>query len=475
MATREVKCPFCNGEVLPKKNARPFSKISGFVQRTFNIKIPTGLMGWLQQNNSVSKDSIWKNSGECTCKGKKSFKDPSDDSAKWEAVKGNAQAAAKEIEQAEADIGAVGGNFYSLVQGHALLEFGLGMNDAPSYRVDKEKSIRNKGLLDPSKTNTKQGGPIPEGAPANHVQGINSLASPGGHLQIKCANKMTLQTGAQGLDFNTGGPLTISGGITRITGPEISIGTQTGRLALEGETLNLNGKSIEAAPSDGHFFVKGTISNTGNLMVGGHAHLESASVVKMETTGRNEVTSPAANTDTYQGPAFWSYYEGLPAAMKDLLGYVTANLTNPVHAQQIVTPRFVQGITDKMQNLAYHMRFTESLPTGVIYPGFCLVIGTGNLGYPVVSVNPSFVPIWNFPHCHAAPDNNHTHEVRVPDIDYSADSEEELRGKQSGVSASAPLHKTQTQNNGFLELLWSVIGLVFVPPAKELYENTYNK
>lgn len=471
---RQTPCPFCNGEVLSKRSGRPFAGISGFLQRTFNIKVPTALLGFIKERTPVSKKSILKEPCEA-CGGKSTIDDPSDDTDKWNQVKSNAQSRSQEIEEQEAKIGSLGGNRYTIIQGCDLLEVGIGMNDAPSYRVDKEKSVRNKGLIDVSKTNTKQGGPIPEGAPANHIQGINSMASPGGHYMIKCANKFSVVAGAQGVEIRSGGPLTINAGITKITGPEVSIGTQTGRCLIEGETVNLNGKSIEVAPSDGHFFVKGTISNTGNLMVGGHGHLESASVVKMETTGRNEVTKPSAPTDTYSGPAFWGAYENIKATVKDTLGYVVANTTNPVHAQQIVTPRFVQGLSDKVQNIAYSCRPWEFKPTGVILPGYCLVIGVGNHGAPVVSVNPGFVPVWNFPHSHALPDSNHTHEVRIPDIDCSADSAEDLRGRQSGVAAAAPLHKTSTSSATFLQGLWSVISLPFVGAGKALYEKTYVK
>jgi len=62
----------------------------------------------------------------------------------------------------------------------------------------------------------------------------------------------------------------------------------------------------------------------------------------------------------------------------------------------------------------------------------------------------------------------HTHEVRVPDLDYSADSAGEVRGKQGGISASAPLHK---QSTGALEAgiaLFQSVGSIFVAAWKGL-------
>lgn len=465
MATqREIPCPFCSGQVLVKNGGRAFSSISGFLQRSFAIRIPTNLLSYIQEKLPVSKKEIIK--GKCeACDGKGTIKDPSDDNERYNKVKQNAESKSKEIIELEGKLAPPCGNRYTIIQGCDLLEVGLGMNDAPSYRVDKEKSVRNKGLIDPSKTNTKKGGPqIPEGGKANHVQGLNPLASPGGHYLIKCSNKFSILVGAQGIDINTGGPIVINGGITKITGPEITIGTQTGRLSLQGDVVDISGKSVEIAPTDGHFFVKGTISNTGNLMVGGHNHSESLSFVKAECIGRNEITKPAAPSDMYSGPAFWGSIsaEGVTSALKDLAGFVTSKTANPTEAQQLLTPRFVDGLRDKVLNLTYTTRPRELKPSGIMLPGECVVVGTGNLGFPVTCTNPQPILLYNFPHIHALPDLVHTHEVRIPDIDCSADSAQDLRNRQGGVSANAPLHKTSASSIKAAVSLFQTIGSVFV-------------
>ena len=477
---REIQCPFCTGQVLTKNGGRLFSTISGFLQRSFAIRIPTGLLSFIQEKMPVSKKSILK--GKCeACGGKGSIKDPSDDSEKYEKVKQIAQSKSKEILELEAKLAPPCGNRYTIIQGCDLLEVGLGMNDAPSYRVDKDKSVRSKGLIDPSKTNTKKGGPqIPEGGKANHVQGLNPIASPGGHYMIKCSNKFTLLAGAQGIDITTGGPVTISGGITRIIGPEIIIGSQTGRLALNGDVVDIAGKSIEVSPTDGHLFVKGTISNTGNLMVGGHTHSESVSFTKAECIGKNETTKPAAPSDLYSGPAFWGGVgvEGLINALKDLAGFTISKVANPTEAQQIMTPRFVDGLKDKILNLTYNARPWEILPTGYILPGTVIsLMGTCPCNYPIPgsqAVGPIYgtvlapITLNNFPHIHALPDSVHTHEIRIPDIDCSADSAEDLRGKQGGVSAGAPLQKTSGNVVSAAVGLFQSISTLFVPTWKAI-------
>lgn len=456
---REVQCPFCTGQVLAKSSGRPFATISGFLQRSFAIVIPTAIMSYLKERMPVSKQAIFKE-GCPTCKGKGTIEDPSDDTAKYEQVKANFGAAAQEIQEAENQLAPTGGNRYTIIQGCDLLEVGLGMNDAPSYRVEIDKNIRNKGLVDPGQINTKKAGPqIPEGGFCNHVQGINSVASPGGHYVIKCSNKFTVLVGAQGIDMNTGGPFTINAGITRITGPEISIGSQKGRLSLQGDVVDIGGRSVEISPTDGHLFVKGTISNTGNLITGGHVHAESISFVKAECTGRNEASKVAAASDLTTGPAFWGSIatEGIAATVKDMIGFALNKTTSVVEAPQIMTPRFVESLRDKVMSMTYTMRPFEIVPTGVIFPGTCIVVGS--MG---VSVNPNFIPVFNFPHTHALPDGTHVHETRVPNIDFSADSAQEVRSKQSGVTAAAPLHKTSTSALQAVVGLFSSIGTIFV-------------
>ena len=469
---RESKCPFCSGEVLPKMAGRAFASISAFSQRSFNVKIPTEFLSKLAQNVPVSKASIFKD-GCPVCGGKGSIKDPSDDSDKYEQVKQIAMSKAEELLDLESKLAPPCGNRYTVIQGCDLLEVGLGMNTSPSYRVDRDKSIRSKGLVDPGKIDSEIAGPqIPEGATANHVQGLNPLPSPGGHYMIKCSNKFTLLTGSQGVDITTGGPLTISGGITRITAPEIVIGTQTGRLSLNGDVVDISGRSVEISPTDGHLFVKGTISSTGNLMVGGSLHAESLSFVKAECTGRNEMTKPAAPSDLHTGPAFWGGIgvEGIKAAMKDLVGFVASKTSNPVEAQQIMTTRFSEGLRDKMLNLTYHMRPWETKATGYILPGTRMLLqGTvpcnqgGTAGGIITATVISPIDVNNFPHSHALPDLEHCHEVRVPDLDYSSDSAAEVRGKQGGVASSAPLHKKTGGAQGIMASLFQPISTIFTP------------
>lgn len=469
MAQREIPCPNCSGpgsekSVLAKTAGRIFSKISGWLQRSFSITLPTALINYIKERTPIGRSTALND--KCiVCKGKQTIPDPSDDQERYEASAAIAQAKSQEILDNEALLG-TGGNRYTMVAGSDLLEVGIGMNDAPSYRVDPCASVRNWGNAGPGEgegqVNPSTAGlSVPRGAAANHVQGLNPPASPGGHYVIKCSNKFTIVTGAQGIDITTGGPITINGGITQITGPEVTVGTSTGRLVLEGETVNLNGKSIEVAPSDGHFYVRGTISNSGNMMVGGHAHLESASVVQLETTGKMESSDTSSASNIYGGPAFWGgpSIEGIAAALREIASYSVMNAnTNPNYLKTLSTPRFWLGFIDSATNLAYTIRPIEVVPTGI-----SLALG--------------FIPglIFNFPHIHALPDGMHQHEMRMPNIDYTADSAKELKGKQTGVEGPAPIGKKQTSVIDALVSAWQFVSSVFVAIAVPTQHGNYLK
>lgn len=457
---RQIQCPNCTGEVLTKKAGRPFASINAFLQRAFSIRIPNlAIIDWIKERLPVSKLTISK--GKCEyCGGKQVIDDPTDDTDKWEAVKANFDARKEEIEELEARLAPPCGNRYTVIQGCDLLEVGLGMNDTPSYRTEPEKDLANGRLLDPGEGDMKQGGPqIPKGAKRTLVVGCNPPASPGGHYVIKCSNKFSLVVGAQGIDITTGGPITINGGITQITGPQVTVGTSTGRCVIEGETVNLNGKSVEVAPSDGSFFVKGSLNATGNAVVAGHTHSESASIVQLETTGKNESSKIGAPGNTYGGPAFWGglAVEGIAAALKALSSYVLLNTTNPEHAKTIASPRFITGLQDEITNLLYTARPVEIIPTGICVVGSSVGI------------------VFNFPHVHAMPDQMHTHETRMPDIDCEADSAEELRRKQAGVTGPAPLHKKKTSFLDALTSVWGVISGIFVGTAIPTQHGNYIK
>jgi hypothetical protein len=87
-------------------------------------------------------------------------------------------------------------------------------------------------------------------------------------------------------------------------------------------------------------------------------------------------------------------------------------------------------------------------PTGYLIPGTPIsVVGTcpcnfGGIAGGIIAGNIlAPVPLYNVPHAHGLPEMMHSHDVVLPDMDYSSSSAQALRGKvsngmqESGVPA----------------------------------------
>jgi hypothetical protein len=447
MPQRQITCPFCTGSVLTKEAGKATST-QPLMKARFSMKIPLmSVASKIFEDPEKSKKSL--ETSPCkACGGKGTIPDPHDDTSKYEQAAQKAQQNASKILKEENKLGQPGGSRYTIIRGSDLLEVGLGFNDKPSYRVDKGTSVANDGIGNHKVPS------MPAGAKRNTVVGIQSpWPEDSGNYMIKCANNFQVLVGAGGIKMTTGGPVIISGGITQIVGPEVTIGSSTGGVTVEGETVMLRGKSIEAAPSEGHFFVKGSMSNTGNVSVGGHMHAESTSFVNAICAGRNDSTvcKPAAPSDSHTGPAVWGgiAVKGLTAALKDLVAFTTTPFSEPDGKGNLLTsPRGQAGFKDKMKAIAYQARPWEQKETGYILPGTqlkfvgtcpCNYGGTAAGSFNVIATN--FIKLNNFPHNHGMFDGVHSHDIRVPDMDFSSDNAEELRGKVlPGLDQNSPKH-----------------------------------
>jgi len=455
---REITCSICGGQILSTFTGRLFFYIGQFLQRFEHIVVPIGvILNYFKERGAIPAATALKTCG--ACQNKRKLKDPSDDSAKYAQAASIAQSLAPQIEAEEAKLQPPGGNVVFVTSGNIHVQSGLDINKHRSYRIE-EGGIRNKGVA-MATANSKYSARTSEGGTAKHVQGIQVPALPGGNYTIVSGNKFSLLTGAQGVDITTGGPINIDGGMTRITGPEVSIITQSGPISIEGDVVKLSGKSIEVSPSDGHLYTRGTMSCSGNCIVGGHAHSESASIVKLSTVGRNDNSKAASSSNIYGGPAFWGGQntEGITAALKELLAFTTVSTTHPVLVKEVgpLSFRYSQTLNDNFSNLAYMLRPRELVQTGVA------LLGEYEL------------PVYNYPHVHAMPDQPHSHGMRVPDIDCTAEHSEQLRGMFSDSSGHAPIHRKSTSLIDVLLALWEIISAVWVSTGKQLLEGNYKK
>lgn len=379
------------------------------------------------------------------CKGKKYLVDFTDDSEAYGQVASTLSAKANDIMEAEAKLG-LGGTRTTIIQGSDLLFVGLGFNN------NKTHEVVQGGAIAPS----MRGGKIPQqnAVPTNAVvgkQGSIGWPQQVGNYTIKCANKFNLLAGAGGITFATPGPLTFSAGMMKFVGPQLALGSSTGPLTLEGDSVNITGKAVSITPTGGELFVKGTINNTGNITSQGHAHFESVSFAKAICVGTNKSTTMANATPdvTITQAATW-YPRALTAALLDLQNYYQTVLTDTsTSAFRLLSPKENQNISDRLTSIAKLTVPLEEQPTGYLVPGTPIsIIGTcpcnyyGPSGGMITGTIASPVPLYNMPHAHGIPETMHKHEVLLPDMDFTNASVQAVRAKvmngaqESGVPAN---------------------------------------
>lgn len=431
LAQRLIPCPCCS----------PLNKVKEKIGGKNYFTVPFSDFKVPRFDHLIDKvadfDSNRREGESCkACNGTKQIADATDDSAKYQAAAQKIDQNAEKIMEREAKLG-LGGTRTTMIQGSDLLFVGLGFNNNKTYETVPGGSIAP----------TMNGGKIPQqgGVPANAVVGKQgSLAWPQqvGNYTIKCANKFNLLAGAGGISFTTPGPLTFSAGMLRFTGPQLALGCSNGPLTLEGESVNISGKAISVVPTSGEFFVKGNINNTGNMTVQGHAHFESMSFVKASCIGITKSTFMAkANPDVLQTqPATWGS-KALTSALLDLQTYVQAiPMDSKTSAFRLFSPKEGQNLADRLGAIASLALPWELKKTGYILKGTtCKATFNGSGPYDLLFNTDC--EVHNIPHVHGIPEMMHKHEITLPDMDYTNDSPQALRGKvingshESGVPA----------------------------------------
>jgi len=433
-------CPTCSGlnKVVDKIAGKNY-----FTIPFTNLKVPRfdHLI-----DKSPSFDENRRSGEKCgACGGSKKIADVTNDAAKYQQVNEKIQQNSEKILDKESKLG-LGGTRTTFIQGSELLFVGLGFNSNKTYETVQGGSIAP----------TMKGGKIPQqnATPVNAVVGKQgSIAWPQqvGNYSIKCANKFSLLVGAAGITMATPGPLTISSGITKIIGPQITIGCANGPLIFEGDSVNISGKAISITPSGGELFVKGNINNTGNVTCQGHAHFEGMSFAKASCVGINKSTFPTkANPDVTQTqPATWSS-SALATALLDLKTFTQSiPADSKTAAFRLLSPKEMQNMSDRVSSIAKLALPWELKPTGYILPGTQIkALGTfpcnwgGRAFGNMTGIVTALIPLNNFPHIHGLPEMMHKHEMTMPDMDYTSDSTEALRSKvldgthESGVPAN---------------------------------------
>jgi hypothetical protein len=452
---RKIPCNYCKGQVLATQNGRGTSSQALFPRlQNFLTSIGDLMSALLGGQKTISrKEAI---GGKCkTCGGSGFIEDVTDTSKQDQAAAQYLQGKAEKILELEKNLGnSPGGSMLERIAGAKVTIVGRTLNNAQSITVHKGKAAHPTSQVVVKGTPTTVG---PEkGKGTNVITGNNVPANTGGGFYyIQCGNKFKLTTGAQGIEMTSHGPISIDGSQVRLTGAEVTLGGNSGPTIIEGDHLQLNGQSIALTPSGeaGEVVIQGSASCSGNFKAGG-AYIENlyASSLTLPSTQISTKTA-AGTTDLVSGPAKWggTAAKAPVLAVQNLIKWITDSTTdiNLAGTMSPINPRSIMKNNDNMTNLIYSIIPIELTQTGI-------AIGTGNLGYPVIS------QVYNYPHTHALPDSPHTHDVTVPAISHDGNSNTDVvRQKFASAGGNTRIPASPTESgNPLTKMVGGVIGAV---------------
>ena len=460
---KQIPCPTCSGKVTTnnykqkEETQEGFTGITGFAART--------ALG-LAKNGPAKVASLFDK--KCpTCGGKGSLPDKTDLSKQQKAAAQVAESESESILKLEASLGPVGGNRHQVVVGDDMLEVGLGMNDSKSYKIVKD------GQVAPNGGNIEAKGTVPVYRKSSSVVGTNPLATPGGHYHIKCSNKFSVFAGAQGVDITSIGPVVIKGGITQITGPEVTIGSSAGQVTIEGEHLQLSGKSISITPDgggSGQVAIQGTLHTSGNAVIGGGLHVDGdVSFTGSTCAGKLDRTRVSSDPNQSTGPAQWQT-KAASNAVKDFIRKIVVQIADPTSV--LLSPRGMQNLQQEAISLVKKALPIEPVVTGWIVPGTQMIFsirgagqvvnegganGTINLTTATATVL-SPINLSDFPHHHILHDSAHSHDMFVPNIKL-VNTSEEVRKNAKTKETIAPVGIT-TDKSTLFSKLGGILGIL---------------
>jgi len=416
MSESTVSCPTCGGgkkQMISNSKKREGELIdTAFANVPYVPRLP---INKIIPDLPISSVSSAFKGGKCPdCGGKGTAKDGSDISKKVEAAEKAASAAKETMSKHEAELGPPGGDTTRVISGNETVQIGLVSNKAKSYATVPG------GQQVPSKVHIGEKGSAAGHATTDYVHGTNPLATPGGTYTLNVSNKISIICGAQGIDMNTNGPININGGITKITAPQMTIGSSTGTMSVEGKHTQITGGTVALNATDGdqQVHVQGSLGVQANVVIGGSLHTDGdVSMTSATMPSKLARTKFAGAPDKGTGQANWRM-TGAAHAAKDMGRTVSLFSADP--SLVMMTPRGQQVTMQKMRTLAYAMMPLE------MQTGICIVPGCG-VGM-----------VFNFPHVHSLADGAHTHDMEVPNIK-TVDSDEDLRKAVGNKQASTPI------------------------------------
>lgn len=476
---RKVECRYCKGEVLVE-NVQKTTSSQPSEPRKQNVLKSIGDLLSLFTGGPKKVPRREALGGECSTCGNTGFvEDVTDTSDADKAAADYLASKADRILELESKLGnSLGGNQLCRVAGAKIEIIGRTLNTAKSYTVHKGKGAARDGAK-----LTADGRPAlpvgPEkGKGSNVITGNNVPANTGGGLYfIQCGNKFKLVSGSQGIEFSSTGPITFDGGMVRFTGAEVSVGSKTGPLLVEGDSIEMvsNAGSINFTPGGaGTVGINGSIA-AANIQAGGiaaaHAFLDGATMPE-----RQEITKVSSgNTDLVNGPALWGG-ESPSGKLKSFAVKNAVKMTqdfssDPALAGGVgpLNPRNKLKMNDNMASIAYSEIPFEGPPTGYILEGAMIEIeltgipglrdGENRLcsfdaGAQVKGKVVKKIPLNNFPHEHGLPDQPHGHNFIGPAINSAGNTSKSVQESAvaAGINSRVPAQAGAESGNTLAKL-----------------------
>lgn len=172
-----------------------------------------------------------------------------------------------------------GGNHMVEVTRNMVINVGGALNTMSDVRVDKKgKKVTTGITVGEERTYQTQGeSPLFEKV---HVDNLK-----GGQFTVIAGNGANFVVGSRGLNFDCFGSTKISGSCVKIGGSQVIISSKN-EVSISSECrLALEGKAVSLKSGSGQVMMENNIGVTGNMIVGGGAHIEGELCV-------NHVTAP---------------------------------------------------------------------------------------------------------------------------------------------------------------------------------------
>ena len=343
----------------------------------------------------------------------------------------------EEIKEQQKKLG-TGGSQVQRYAGDVVIDVGLIPNDSPTVTTrkgEKGQHVTPFGLVNAAKP--QEGFRLDTTGSAEHAIHSDPLINPGS-MVVNVANKLTVNGGSPGIEINTSGKLQSNAAVQTIAATEGELVlTSANRTIVKGKNVIIDAKDgsgdtgfrvdADNIMMAGKLSITGDLGLKGSLMMDGGLHCThitcpSERLNTTPTGAAHQVHSNATwNTplNGMQSTVLDTYDKAYKKIGRDVFNTLSLNILNLAEIKTIIEETYstiLIGIP--IDN--------EGIPTGYAYAGWypygtvpLFVEGVCSYGGSVFGwvIPGQYLPVYNFPHNHGSPGDDHSHDYSVPAFD----------------------------------------------------------